>query len=411
MKVLFVVTPAHGHFNPVVPLARALAAARHDVRVATSRSFCGSVAEAGLRPLPAGMDWLESDFARFFPRLADLDPVRQGMALGSVFDYFVPRSMLPDLQAVAAAWRPDLVVNEPGGTAGQLLAELRGLPWATVCGSIPVFRHPASFPTDEAMLLELREVLAGPHSRGGLRRELGLPGEEPEPWLFLDMVPPSLHLLSARHLLRNAHPLRPVPFNLGGAEDADWAWMARQADERPTLLVGLGTVFHRAPDALRAVLQGTADLRCSVVVSIGDLDPAQLGPVPANARLLPWVPHDRVLPRCAVFVNHGGTGGVMKSLVAGIPMLVLPQAANQFISALRVRSSGAGRFLLPVQVTPDAVRREVRRLLEDPVHRLNARRLQAEIAEMPPPEHGVALLERLATERQPIAGEEPLPTF
>lgn len=411
VRALFVVTPGHGHFDAVARLALGLLRRGHQVRVATSASFCPVVARTGLQPVPAGMDWLESDMERFFPQFAGLGPERRGHALGLIFGYFAPRAMLPDLRALIAAWRPDVVVIEPGAIAGQLAAELDALPFALVQGSIPTPPMLAAMPSDEAGLRAVREALVGPRSRAGLRRELGLPAEEAEPWLFLDMVPPSLHLLTARHLRRNAHPLRPAHYD-APAEDAaaDWSWLEALPRDRPTIHVSLGTVFHRAPTILRTVLQGLAGIRSNLVVAIGDLPPAELEPVPAHARLLAWAPHDRLLPRCQLFVAHGGTGGMSKGLARGVPLLVLPQGGNQFVTALRVRSTGAGLFLNPGEVTAEAVTRAARRLLEDPVHRLNARRLRDEIEAMPPLEHGLELLELLARERQPLeaVGAPPL---
>ena len=408
VRALFVVVPGHGHFYALAPLALGLLRRGHPVRVATSRSFCPVVAEAGLAAVPAGMDWLEADVDRFFPQFAGLGAVRRAYALGRVFDYFAPRSTVPDLRALIASWRPDLVVIEPGAVAGQLAAELHGLPLAVAQGSIPTPRMPATLPTDEAGLLAVREAMVGPHSRAGLRRELGLPADEPEPWLFLDMVPPSLHLLTARHLRRTAHPVRPVAYDPPRTDAGDWSWLGSLPRDRPTIHVSLGTVFHRAPDVLRAVVRGVAGIRATVVVALGDLPAAELGPLPAHVRAVPWAPHDRLLPRCDLLVAHGGTGAVTKSLAHGVPLLVLPQGGNQFVTALRVRSAGAGRFLDPDDVTPEAVAREARCVLEAPVHRLNARRLRDEILAMPPLERGLDLLERLARERQPLeAGESP----
>jgi len=409
VRALFVVTPGHGHFHTVAPLALGMQGRGHQVRLATSRSFCATVAAAGLRPVPAGMDWLESDPERTFPQFAGLDPARRGHALGRVFGYFAPRAMVPDLRALIAGWRPDAIVIEPGALGGQLAAELHDLPFAMVHGSIPTPPLAAAAPGDEAGLLAVREALAGPRSRAGLRRELGLPAEEADAWLLFDMVPPSLHLLTAGHVRRRAHPLQPSHFDLpaeGGG--ADWSWLDGPALRPPVVHVSLGTVFHRAPGVLRAVVHGLAGVGGTLVVALGDVAPDELGPVPAGARLVDWAPHDRLLPRCDLFVTHGGTGAAMKSLAHGVPMLVLPQGGNQFVTAVRVRSTGAGRHLDPADVTPEAVAREARRVLDDPVYRLNARRLRDEIEAMPPLEHGLDLLERLARERQPLeAGEAP----
>jgi UDP:flavonoid glycosyltransferase YjiC (YdhE family) len=262
---------------------------------------------------------------------------------------------------------------------------------------------------DEAGLLAVREALAGPQSRVGLRRELGLPAVEADPWLLLDMVPPSLHLLTAGHVRRRAHPLRPSQYDPLPDGGDDWSWLDESAPHRPVVHVSLGTVFHRAPDVLRAVVWGLAGIGGTLVVALGDLPPAELGPVPAGTSLVGWAPHDRLLPHCDLFVTHGGIGGVMKSLAHGVPMLVLPQGGDQFVSAVRVRSTGAGRYLEPAEVTPEAVAREARRVLGDPVYRLNAGRLRDEIDAMPPLDHGLDLLERLARERQPLEAEEAPP--
>ncbi len=56
MRVLFTTQPASGHFHPLVPLAQALVAAGHEVRFASSRSFCPDIAASGFTAIPAGLD-------------------------------------------------------------------------------------------------------------------------------------------------------------------------------------------------------------------------------------------------------------------------------------------------------------------------------------------------------------------
>ena len=54
MRVLFSCTAGDGHFMPTVPLARAFAAAGHDVVYSTAASCTERVAAAGFENLPAG---------------------------------------------------------------------------------------------------------------------------------------------------------------------------------------------------------------------------------------------------------------------------------------------------------------------------------------------------------------------
>ena len=45
-------------------------------------------------------------------------------------------------------------------------------------------------------------------------------------------------------------------------------------------------------------------------------------------------------------VTHGGAGTTLGALAFGVPLLVLPQGADQYANAERVVAAGAGRQLL-----------------------------------------------------------------
>jgi UDP:flavonoid glycosyltransferase YjiC (YdhE family) len=107
-----------------------------------------------------------------------------------------------------------------------------------------------------------------------------------------------------------------------------------------------------------------------------------------------------------VVVNQGGTA-ILPILSYSLPILVLPQSANQFHNADALVAAGVARRLLPGEVTPQAVGAEVGRLLDDPAYRDAGARLAAEIDAMPGPTEGVRLLERLAEERRPILRAAP----
>ena len=141
----------------------------------------------------------------------------------------------------------------------------------------------------------------------------------------------------------------------------------------------------------------------TAILTIGpDNDPAEFGPQPDHVHIKRFIPQSLLLPFCDAVVNQGRTA-ILPILAHGLPILVVPQGANQFHNAQACVAAGVGRRLLPGEVSAEAVRREVGALLHDPSLRDGARRVQRELAEMPGPEHGVALLERLAAERRPLA--------
>lgn len=68
LRVLFTTLPGAGDFYPLIPLARALAAAGHAVAFAAAPRFCPEVAAADFHAIPGGLDWLLTDREEVYAR-------------------------------------------------------------------------------------------------------------------------------------------------------------------------------------------------------------------------------------------------------------------------------------------------------------------------------------------------------
>jgi UDP:flavonoid glycosyltransferase YjiC (YdhE family) len=97
-------------------------------------------------------------------------------------------------------------------------------------------------------------------------------------------------------------------------------------------------------------------------------------------------------------ISHSGSGATVGALAAGVPMLAIPQGADQFFNAEAVVRLGAGLRLLPSEFTAAAVRDAARELLSDRRFADVARAQQSAIREMPAPASVVPVLENLATD-------------
>ena len=98
-------------------------------------------------------------------------------------------------------------------------------------------------------------------------------------------------------------------------------------------------------------------------------------------------------------IGHGGAGTTLSALACGLPLLILPQGADQYIIGDLVVAAGAGLLLAPPDVNPSSVRASVLSLLEEPDQWVGTRRLQREIAAMPGPVDVVHLIEQLVAGR------------
>ena len=386
MRALFATQPGSGHWRPLLPLATALDAAGHEVAFATTPVACAAIAGYGFRCFPAGVDeWLVD--AQPTPEGA---PNRPAQAAAVWLDVFVDsraRRSLPDLLAVCHEWRPDLLVRELTEFAGCVAAERLGLPDAAV--QVGAWRP------------DLHALVAPALDR--LRAEVGLP---PDPdlaasfrCLLLSPVPPSFQD-PACPLPSTAHPMRYVPFDHGpGGEGRVPDWVEAIGD-RPVVYATLGTTYNRTPGVIPAILAGLRDEPVDLVLTVGaDQDPAALGEQPPHVRIERYVPQSLLFPHCDLVVCHGGFGTVLTALAHGLPLVVLPIAADQPDNARRGAECGVAVVVGPGARTPEAIRAATRAALGDARYRQNAERLRDEVRAMPGPEDAIGLLERLVASR------------
>ena len=217
----------------------------------------------------------------------------------------------------------------------------------------------------------------------------GLNGE-----LYLDTCPPGLQFPEIVDVPR-VQPLRPVGFD-EAPDVAPPTWLT-SARTRPLVYVTMGTEFNKDVAVFRAILDGLDGEPVDVIVTVGSSgDPDALGPRPDNVRIERFVPQSRLLPHCSAFVSHGGSGALLGGVRAGVPMLAIPQGADQFMNAERIVATGIGLSLMPVELTAEAVRGAVRSLLDDPRYAEAVRRQRSSIDSMPLPEEVVPVLEALA---------------
>lgn len=117
--------------------------------------------------------------------------------------------------------------------------------------------------------------------------------------------------------------------------------------------LGTTTVFSQ-PEFFRIILKGLATLAVDVVVTVGaHNDPASLGPLPDTVHVARWLPLPALLSRCCLVVCHAGSGTVLASLAAGLPMMLLPHASDQFDNAAAHARAGDAR-VVPLEALDSA---------------------------------------------------------
>lgn len=133
------------------------------------------------------------------------------------------------------------------------------------------------------------------------------------------------------------------------------------------IYISLGTVFNRAVDFYKLCFKAFGNTNHTVVLSIGKQTPLfDLGEIPRNFIVKKYVPQTEVLKYTKLFITHGGMNSTNEGLYYGVPLIVIPQSADQPIIAGQVANIGAG-IKLPMQsLTADQLREASDHVLNHP---------------------------------------------
>jgi UDP:flavonoid glycosyltransferase YjiC (YdhE family) len=375
MRILFTACPMYGHVNTQLPLARAAQRAGHEVVFATGGDLTPHVARAGLEAWPVGPTHKD----------AGGGPDADGMA------YFADSAgtRAIDLMPRAIAWQPDLVIAEETELAGPVVAAVTGARHVV---------HGLGIMPPMSIWTAFSASVQGLYERWSVTQDAQAIRTRP----YLEICPPGLRGGGER-IWSDTRAIRPsfgealdgeaLPAEIAGLPYAD------------TVHLTLGTVFHGNRSVLETALAGLRRLPVNVVVAAGPgIDPREFGPQPTNVHIAGYVRHDLLLPTCRVVVSQGGAGVLFGSLAHGLPHLVLPQGAEQFMNAEAAAATGAALVLTPDEVTASAVTAAVTRLLRYPSFSGAAEAMRDEIATMPDAD---AVLETL-TQQRPAASNGAL---
>ncbi|MFI0982691.1 macrolide family glycosyltransferase [Streptomyces sp. NPDC021093] len=330
--------PAFGHLNPTLGVVAELVRRGHRVTCTTTDHFAPAIEAVGAEAVR-----YTSVFGQYYTNPFTQEAI-SGEALRTLEE---ATSLVSQVEDFYQENRPDVILHDFMAWGARFLAAKLDIPVVRLFPSYGVNEHfsiQAKFPMAELSDPNVMEMVT---KLEGMLPELGFPGRTAMEFL---MEPPRLGLI---FLPRDFHydgdtfdeRFVFVGPSLGDRSAFQGSWQPASQD-RPVLLVSLGTAATGWPEFFGAAVEAFADSRWDVVMAVGDsVDPAELGVLPGNFDVRRSVPQLDVLGRAELFVTHGGMNSVMESLYHGVPMVVVPQMSEQHANGLRVEELGLGRLL------------------------------------------------------------------
>ncbi len=396
-----------GDLHPYMALAHALQRRGHTPVIATFSTYRDTLRDAdiefaAIRPDADIFGSMESAIRRIFAGRRGVEYLVRDLFMAHI------AASYEDLNRVAAGC--DLIVTHPIGYAGPLVAQKRGLPWASSvlaplsllsCIAPPIIDG-ASFlryvralgvtPYRWAFALAKRATAHWEKPLRALRDELQLP---PAPSaMFEGQFSPQLNLALFSPQLATAQADWPVNTVMCGFPRYDGKPLAADGQavlqrfldagantgEAP-LVFGLGSSavliagdFWRHAIAASQALGRRAILLCGV-------PPAQLGALPPTVQAFEYLPYSAVFPHAAAVIHQAGIGTLAQALAAGRPQLIVPVAFDQPDNAQRTQALGVARVLPFKKVTARRLADALQPLLEDRAYATRAATVAAALAQ------------------------------
>ena len=362
--------PAPGHINPTLPVAAELVSRGERVIYYATEPFRARIQAAGA--------WFRSygDHDLFERNLA-----RGGMLGGMAGLIQTTEEILPALLENVRGDEPDYLLVEAHAVWGNLLAQISGIPTATLCSMFAI----------SGRLIRPPELMR--HLYGTGPREEVLEG----------LLSFSLYFEGARRLrgkygasspgiieyLANPQPLTVVftsrEFQVGGnvfddsykfvgpSVKAQVEEFAVAENPDPLIYISMGTMYNDEAEFYSECFRAFGGARVRAVLATGHrMDKSKLPEIPANFLVRDYVPQMTVLGAADLFITHGGINSAHESMLCGVPMLVLPQRADHHVVAGRVEAAGAGIVLERSMATAARLAELASRVLSNPQFKLNS---------------------------------------
>jgi rhamnosyltransferase subunit B len=382
--ILLTTAGSLGDLHPYLAIGVGLKNRGHEVAVGTCEFYRGRVEALGLEFRPIG------------PHLTPEDPevikmvIDQKNGPENIFRKLIMPYVRQNYDDTVRAFQgAKLAVSHPLMLSTPILAEQRGIPWASVVLA-PISFFSIHEPTEITGHPIVSAMTRGPlwlrkfiHSMGrkrtlgwlrpllAFRKEMGL-STEGHP--LFDGHSPHLVLAIFSSLLANPQPDWPKRTAVTG-------FCFHDRRDSAELSAGLTDFLAAGPPPLVFTLGSTAvqnpgDFYEESLVAAKTLGKRAviLGSAPSapDVHVEAYAPYSLLFPKCEAVICSGGIGTVGQALRSGTPFLIVPHGNDQPDNAVRCARFGGCRWIARDRYRRDRAADEIRALLGDPQIRTKA---------------------------------------
>ncbi|PSL48182.1 MGT family glycosyltransferase [Chitinophaga niastensis] len=422
-RFLFGSVPLYGHVNPTIGMAQQLISDGHTVAYACHPKMKPILDKAAI---PYREDFQWGDAVAF-----SNETIAAGKKL--LLPWILKKKMnttpaeciiykledgVRDFLQLIDTWSPDVCVFDTMFYPGILAAEIRGIPYAISCPTQILLPGTAIIPQEKGQpmklfnrtLVSIMVFFLGKITRGinKVRKQYNLPLQE----AFWKHNSPALYMAYTTEALEyKRSDLLPETYYIGpcssrkvvGADvDFPWDWL----DGRPVVFFTMGTVYIKRK-IINQMIKAARGASWQLVITLGNgLQSEEWTDLPENVLIRTYLPQLALLEKVNAVVCTGGFGTVGQTLLAGVPIVMIPQILEHRITGSKLVDRKAGITISSWRVSSKTLRTAVDQLLNDPSYDKHAKEIAADFGKCNASVTAACLLENLASKRAPMPRPE-----
>ena len=349
-KIAFFSIPAHGHTNPLIPVARELVNRGDIVRFYSFDEFEEKIKATGAEFISC---------SSFLPKITEKEKEnlkKISTTEMTIQDIRITLSMNDFLQKEFESFSPDVVFSDSVCFWGKLNAWKFDVPLVVSTTTFAFNQLSSTYMKKSGS--EMADMIFGLSKVAKELKALEPYGYKVKSTLSLvqsDNETDSIVYTSRRFQPYSASYSDHYEF-VGPSVYTDK--VPNKNNSRPLLYISMGTILNEKPDFYKNCIAAFKDSNIDVIISCGhQTDIKSLGTVPDNIKFYPYVDQLDVLSRANAFITHCGMNSVSESLYMAAPMVLFPQTGEQHAVARRVSEIGAGIYLK--SDSPEDIRKAV----------------------------------------------------
>ncbi|MBQ7625179.1 MAG: glycosyl transferase [Clostridia bacterium] len=334
-RIAFFSIPAHGHTNPMLPVAAELVSRGHTVRFYSFSQFEEKIKATGAEYVScdAFMTKLSQKQENALKKVSTTEMTIQDIRMTVKMDSFFDEEF--------KTFQPDVVYCDSVCFWGKLAARKYGVP-AVVSTSTFAFNQLSSGYMKPSFA-EALDMIFGLFRIGKELKTLEPLGYKVKS--ALSLVQSDNRTESVVYTTKRFQPYSESFSDLYAfvGPSVFEKTEPRKEKDRPRIYVSLGTVLNGRPAFYKNCAEALKDINADVVISYGS--GAMPEDLPENVRAYPYVDQLDILSKADAFITHCGMNSVSEALYMATPMALFPQTSEERAVAKRVFELGAGAYL------------------------------------------------------------------